>query len=1385
MLKYWHDNDEGRIRLIEGLTDAWAGLRAVVGGVADAFDNILPKLSGPHLVTFTKKFAELAKRFRDFALSEDVKTFTNRLGTAVLGIKGVLEFGARSAKAVLGMLKPLGGAFGKLVDGLSLAGYYLGFVFNGLGAAKDPLKYMQTRLPYIGFAVKAAAQGVEDFVKSVLDLVGIHVEGNPIMDLFDKLEEFASNHFDFSFVKRLGEGAKGALAPIKALGPFLSKVVNAAVGLIGLVAGGTLQGLGIFVEWLGQAAGRFGEFASSIDWVSVGTGALDKFAGVIAVLGDVVGRFAGSIGEKLPRVFEYLGSQDFRGIIQNFNALMGGLTLNSVRGFFDALTNRAKPGQKGSLVDTLKELYDNLTGNITEKVSGILDGLSQSLETFQERISPDKLSRIAVALGIMAGSIAVLALIEPDKVASGVTAIGAAMGILVGGLKAIESGSGMVTSTGLSTVATALIKMGIAIGVEAIAVRILSGLDLDELGTGLLGIMGIMAAMVITVSAMSQFGGVISDSVKGIVRFSIAVAILAGAVRIFAMSVHAFADLDPNGMMQGLAGVFMVLMEVLGFSQLLKGNTLDLKVAVGILALAGAVKILESSVEFFASMDIGSLFQGLGAVFMLLVSLGTYSQILDGKSMTLKSAVAILMTVGAIKLLQSTVSFFAAMDWNSIGKGLAGIAGLLLSIGTFSMLMKGNSLSVGSMASVLVISYVITVLADVVQSIGGMDWTSLSMSLTGLALGLGIMMGTLALMGSGAGDALVGSVALLVMAGALKVFVSVIESLNKMRWGTLLSNIGKFAVSVAVLGAAGALLGVLSPLLLFAGVALTVFGVGLGVTSAAIALFAAALTAAATAIVAGGGVITVGIVSILTGIAVGLAKGLIEFGVTLINGIDDILDALGKLIHTVGDFILENVPYICSLGGELLLSLMESLAGFIPRFADLVGQFVAAVFVAIVGWIPTIADALVQGAVLLMNAVANGIRDNAEAIFAAVRNLLSSVLELIVLALEDILGLIPGVGPMLSGELEKARGAIQETLAPESIGQTGADAVEGIAASIAAAGPQAVGESKSLGEEIKDAITEPFSEADVSADSFIGPLLASAEESVPQFEGIGDESLQAYLSSLSSGSASDATEALAETGVEGLRSVLPDYTGVGKESNTAFGSSLASTSVASSGATAARSGASGAASTRPQFVSTGAYVGKGIGVGVESVGAYLYNSGCAAARLVLQGAKDTAAVRSPSRKAMEIGSFISKGLIIGIEDLSKDVYRGGSNVGQAGIDGMKEAMSAVSRYIDADIVPDPTIRPVLDLSEIQNGVSQIGGIIGQAGASVPVGFDSIYARSVVAPLANAAGVNPLGRGGAVYNISIDGIAYNDDPAIQSAVIDLLGALKVRGDMNVG
>lgn len=98
--------------------------------------------------------------------------------------------------------------------------------------------------------------------------------------------------------------------------------------------------------------------------------------------------------------------------------------------------------------------------------------------------------------------------------------------------------------------------------------------------------------------------------------------------------------------------------------------------------------------------------------------------------------------------------------------------------------------------------------------------------------------------------------------------------------------------------------------------------------------------------------------------------------------------------------------------------------------------------------------------------------------------------------------------------------------------------------------------------------------------------------------------------------------------------------------------------------------------------------------------------------VALTGLKSILQIASPSKATAKIADFTIEGFINEIRRRLVDVDTSSRSIGERALEAIRSPISLLAEAIDAGIDLSPRIRPVLDLSGIQNGGSRIQSVLG-------------------------------------------------------------------------
>ena len=854
--------------------------------------------------------------------------------------------------------------------------------FKGLFAVLDIIKQAVTA---VFNAVGSLLGGVGDLGAGILGVTGT------FGDWLVKLDEFIKQGDVFN--KVLGTIVSVIKTVATAIRDFV-KVVAEKIAFPGFeLFHSLLERLHTRMSQIGDAAGGMKSSVSSAFEAMGNALANCQFMQLLQAIWDAVKAIAGGIADAMGKVgsslIDSIGNADFSGVIDLLNGISFGAIAVGITKF----------------VGAIKEQLDSI-GSIKESFIGILDSVRGCFEAYQSQLQAGTLLKIASAIAILVASLVALSLIDSAKLSAALGAITVLFADLMASMAVFNKISGQASGVIRST--TAMLAISTSVLILASALKKLGDLDAKQLATGLTGVVGLTATMIVAAKSLSKGGPTI---IKGASQM----AIFAAAIKILASACEDLSALDWEELAKGLVGVGVLLAEVSLFMNTAKFSGQSVTTATGIVILSGAIKILESACEDFAQMNWGEIGRGLTSIGIVLAEIVEFTRLTGNAQHVIATSAALIGIGAAMKILAAAVKDFSAMNWSELAVGLVGMAGALTAVTIAVNFMPKNMIAIGT--GLIAVSTALLIMASALENMGGMEWNEIAKGLVALGGSLGIMaVGLRAMTGT-----LSGSAAMLVAASALAILTPVLSILGAMSWTAIVKGLVSLAGAFTVIGVAGAVLTPLVPTILglsgaMALIGVAVLGLGAGLLAAGTGLsaiavgftaLAAAGTAGATAVVASLTVIITGIADLIPAIVAKIGEAIVEFCKVIANSAGEIGNAVKEVVLTLVDVLVECVPAIADGALKLIAGVLEALVQYTPQIVDSLFQFLIGVLEGIARNLP----GLIQAAIDVLMAFFAGIVDALKGIDTA--TLLQGIvgiglLAAIMAALSAVAALVPG-----------------------------------------------------------------------------------------------------------------------------------------------------------------------------------------------------------------------------------------------------------------------------------------------------------------------------------------------------------------------------------------
>lgn len=804
------------------------------------------------------------------------------------------------------------------------------------------------------------------------------------------------------------------------------KGVFAVLDIVGqafkAVAGGVGELIGLFLpagNGVLSLTGSFGEYLVKLDETVKKTDIFGKAVSTVVDIVKTVITFVKTAGEKVKEFgkaagekFDFPGFELFHSFLERVHdrmAQIGDGAGKMKSGVIVAFEMMGEALEKCKFLKVMEALWTavkviaggiadavgTMMGTLAEKLgnadfSGVLDilnsiavgGIALSVSKFLKSVTEplEGLNGVLEGVtGILDGVRGCFEAYQTNLKAGTLLKIGAAIALLAGSIVAISliDSDKLSASLGAITVLFANLLGAMAIFNKissdtgkvskactamiamSVAVSILAGAlkKVSDLDWGELarGLVGIAGLTTIVVASSKAM----ASSRKQVMKGATSLIIFGAAIKILASACEDLSKLQWDELGRGLTGVGVLFAEIAVFLRVAKFNGKMISTATGIVILSAAMKVLASACKDFGQMEWSEIGKGLAGIGGLLAELAVFTNLAGNAKHVMSTGVALIAIGAAMKIFASAVKDFGQLQWDEIGRGLTAMGGALAEVAIAVNLMPKNMIGIGT--GLVIVGGALEIIANCMSKFGGMQWDEIGRGLTvmggalaELAISLNFMKGTLG-----------GSAALLVASGALAVLAPVLSILGALSWEAIAKGLISIAGAFTIIGVAGAVLTPLVPTILalsgaFALIGVGVFTIGAGLLAAGTGLSALAIgfTALATAGAAGATAIVAALTVIVTGIA-----GLIPA----------VLTKVGEGLIAICKVIAAGAPAIGKAVKAVILTMIDVFVSCVPQLADGALQLVVGVLAALVTYTPQIVDLAFKFLIGILEGIASNL----------------------------------------------------------------------------------------------------------------------------------------------------------------------------------------------------------------------------------------------------------------------------------------------------------------------------------------------------------------------------------------------------------------------------
>lgn len=1310
ILKFWHDNG-GRDQAIKSLQYAFEALYRIFKPIKTAWENVFPPLG--------------QKRF--LGLSEQILNFTSKLlisETTMERIANVTHIVAVSLKALLGAVKVTakgvvtiltpafkiaGKIIGTLVDSAAAFVYWLERFVGPVTDAEQSLTGVSksatlferavalglTVLKRIGKGFINAGSAAADFARQL----GL----GRFVDYFITLGKTAKDFISNLTLADLVDGFKMAQSKVdeffSVIGnrfPLLGKFFNFIRSFIPSftdISNGIKEAGGLF-QYLQERLIAFKIFATEkITWVwgKLFSKEVESEANGIRINTDRIFNFLGRIKDGfiaftndtgplvnkisnffkpfvdilvngLVKIKDDLGELDFNDLISALLLIRGWFMTESIMGAFDGFG--AVMEEVGFAVHSIS---DAITGFV-ESATGIFDGVGDTLKAFRNDANANALLKIAAAIAILAGSVFLLSKVKFENGMESLFTLGSLVAIMLGSMWVLSK---LTNDEGeMSFDAKPFLIMAASVMLIVKAIK-----DLTELA-------------MLDMNAFNLAAGYIAT---GII-------LLAGVQGLLSK----FGGTNPGVTVRAAIGMVIMVKAI--------ESLVQQTVTLATLVTAGVD--LKSGIE-----NLIGIMLALGTFFLLARNIGGFG---------IRAAIGIVILTKCLSGIFDAFSSFETIDFKSFIGKLAEASLILASIGSFLTLVSrfGNAkgiLAIGT--SFLMIGSGIWVIAQAINSVAnsGLKASEVEQVIKALS---GLIYATTAygvLMTLFKADAAAIGAGFVMVAGGLWVMTKALGGFAAVDWGTL----EKAGVALAAILAVSALVGYLpkiaegfeklTGMLKDAGIGILAFAGGIALLSAML-LFAAPLF-----------VLLAAQMSTIVDALIVIGKGVIEVIVSLSG---PIAEACLVLIYEVLYYLNS---YIVPISNELALLIDNLLTRTLPKVLDALGDGIAAIalWLGKKVWqlIELIADLLAMGLDQIPGgSLISGFFKRAAEQARQHQSEADDLLEYLI----DERAAKMGIQRKLDRiEVDANKAVGSWTLndgvsdAKERIGGE----LESLTTSISLFGNDSVAAAKQLTEELSDelksadaiiAFNAETNALELKQNELYGPLPPKRMAGRAEAYELLKKKLQEYNYELRENQSTGAIELVKDVG--SLNSALGVATTSISNVSSTYGDMLKLfeggegivpvTFDMNNPLEAIQSlsdeygiSVSGLLNSASEDGNTlGSNLINGIIEAYSTEGGGISEKGADLISQTISAMNAAAEIHSPSDKTYDTAHMMILGIVNGFKDGEATVFWSAYNAANAGVLGTRNAFAELSSIFDNSFDYNPTITPVLDVSNVQNGL---------------------------------------------------------------------------------
>ena len=465
----------GRQLLIDSLWNIINAFAAIGDVIGKAWDNIFPPATAEQIYGMIENFEKFTS---NLILSEET---AGKLQKVFEGVFSIFDIIGQAISAVWQGIKPLFGGLsdlgGSFLDVAAGAGEWL----VSLSDTIEQTGFFTTIVENLSTILSNAIQWIKDFFGAFdfnFKIPSFEEILNSITTFFDKIK--GSNAYQT--ISAVFESIKDVFAS------FFNSIPE-------LIRSGDYKSIG---KGIGEAFENVSKIFKGFDFSFI-TDWIDNLKEKGSQILEGLGEFGSGIVEGFKGIGEKLKNFNWSSLIPF--VLLAGLVY--------------------SLVRIIKAVADTVS-----LFSGAFEGIEDVLEGFSKNLKAAAFAQMATSIAILAGAVAVLAMMDPAKVWSSVGAIAALAAVITGMQILMSKFGGDMKATDMAKLGTTVLAFGVAMLLLANVAKTIAGMSWGDMGKAAVGMAGLTVIITALVAITNLAGDNIDEAGSTLLKISAAMLIL-------------------------------------------------------------------------------------------------------------------------------------------------------------------------------------------------------------------------------------------------------------------------------------------------------------------------------------------------------------------------------------------------------------------------------------------------------------------------------------------------------------------------------------------------------------------------------------------------------------------------------------------------------------------------------------------------------------------------------------------------------------------------------------------------------------------------------------------------------------------------------------------